>query len=101
MLLTCLLIPNLTVSGPIPAFLTVVALGFVNAKAWDTALFFQIPNQVSYQALTLFLANGIIFWIVVKVLPGIEVKGVLPALIAPVVFTICSLVIDTYGKDVD
>jgi hypothetical protein len=53
------------------------------------------------QALLLFLANGVLFWILVKILPGIEVQGVLPALAAPVVFTLTSLFIDHYLADVD
>jgi hypothetical protein len=39
--------------------------------------------------------------IIVKVLPGIEVDGVLPALAAPIVFSLLSVAISTYAKDVD
>ncbi len=101
MLLTALLIPGLKVTGPLGALLTVVGLALVNSKIWDTALFFQIPDAITTQALVLFLANGVIFWIIVKILPGIEVRGVFPALVAPVIFSILSIVIGEYGKNVD
>lgn len=101
MMLTAFLLPGLQVSGPFGALLTVVALAFVNTKVWNAALFFAIPNHISVQAITLIVANGIIFWILVKILPGIEVQGVVPAIVAPVVFSICNILINQYGKDID
>lgn len=101
MMLTAFLLPGLTVSGPIPAFLTVVALALVNAQLWDAALFFHIPDSLTSQAALLLLANGVIFWIVVKLLPGIAIRGVLPAIAAPIVFTVLSVLIDRYQNEVD
>src|SRR3990172_11967686 len=87
MMLTALLIPKLRITSLLGASLTVLALGLLNATLWDAALFFQIPHAFSTQALVLLAANGAIFWILVKILPGIEIDGVLPALAAPIVFT--------------
>lgn len=101
MLLTCALIPKLKVEGPVSAFLTVVALAFVNTHLWSTALFFKIPDHFTTQIAVLLLANGVIFWVVVKLLPGIEVEGVFPALVAPLVFTVLSLVCTTFLPLVD
>ncbi len=101
MMLTALLIPKMRITGLFGAFLIVLALGLVNATVWDAALFFQVPRAFSTQALVLLAANGVIFWILVKILPGIEVEGVLAALAAPVVFTVLSLLISQYGRDVD
>lgn len=101
MLLTALLIPKLTIDGPIPAFVTVVTLAFINSHVWSTALFFEIPDSATAQAATLLVCNGVIFWIVVKVLPGIDCEGFLPALIAPVVFTVTMMLISRYGSDID
>lgn len=101
MMITALLIPGFTVSGPIGALLGVVGLAFVNAHLWDAALFFSIPDSLTSQALVTFFANGLIFWVLVKILPGIEVKGLLPALLAPVVFSVTSMLLYTYCKDVD
>lgn len=101
MLLTALIIPKLTVTNPLGAIAMVIALAFINTNIWDAALFFKIPNHISAQAATLFLVNGVIFWVLVKLLPGIEVEGFLPALVAPIVFTICNLIVVNYGMQVD
>lgn len=97
MMLTALLIPKLRVRGPLGAFLMVVALSYVNSHFWDAALFFKLPKIFSLQALILLFVNGIIFWVLVKLLPWIEVDGVLAAIAAPIVFTVLSLLINEYG----
>ena len=101
MLLTALLLPGLKVSGPIPAFVTVLVLALFNTYLWDAALFFNVPNSLSSNTLALLGVNAAIFWIVVKVLPGIEIEGIFPALAAPIVFTVTSVLIQRYGRDVD
>jgi|GEM_PF-1177258 len=101
MAVTVLLIPKLRVTSLFGPTAAVVALAFVNAHIWDAALFLKIPDSASTKALTVFLANGAIFWLIVKILPGIEVTGVLPALIAPVVFTATSVLIAKYGQSID
>jgi len=101
MLLTALLIPGLRITGLFGATLTVVALALVNATLWDAALFFQVPDAPTTQALVLLATNGAIFWLLVKLLPGIAVSGVLPALAAPIVFTLVSLLISEHGRSID
>jgi len=98
---TALLIPRLRITGIFGAFKIVAALAFLNATVWDAALFFSLPDQATTKAVLLLVVNGVIFWILVKVLDGIEVEGFLPAIIAPVVFTGLSLAIDQYGAMVD
>ncbi|MCO6430074.1 MAG: phage holin family protein [Deltaproteobacteria bacterium] len=97
--ITCFLIRGLSLSSPLGALFIVLGLAFVNSFAWDAALFFSIPDRFTYHAALLLLMNGLIFWLLVKLLPGIEVRGILPALIAPVVFTITSMLIEKYGND--
>lgn len=99
--LTALLIPRLRITGLFGALKIVAALSFLNATVWDAALFFSIPDAATTQAATLLVVNGLIFWILVKLIDGIEVDGLLPAIVAPVVFTILSLAIDQYGGEID
>ena len=101
MLITVALIPRLRVTGIFGATLTVAALALVNATIWDGALFFSVPDAVTTHALVLLTANGLIFWLLVKLLPGIETDGILASIAAPVVFTFVSLVVDRYGRAVD
>ncbi len=101
MALTCYLIPKLRITSIFGAFFTVVALAFINANVWDFALFMKIPDEPTNKMVVLFLVNGALFCILLKLLPGIEVEGVTPALIAPVVFTVCSFLISALVKDVN
>ena len=101
MALTALLLPKLRITSILGASGTVAALALMNATIWDAGLFASLPGDFSMQALTLLGANGLLFWILVKLLPGIEVDGILPALAAPLVYTGLSLLISTYGSDID
>lgn len=101
MLLTCWLIPKLKVTSIFGAFFMVIALAFINANVWDLALFMKVPDEATYQMVVLFLTNGILFWLLVKILPGIEVQGFRPALIAPIIFTVASIIISYIAKEVD
>lgn len=101
MMLTALLIPRMKITSVFGALGIVLALGLVNATVWDTALFFSVPSSFSRHAATLLVANGVLFWVLVKMLPGIDIEGFAPALVAPVVFTALSLAISAYGRDVD
>lgn len=91
--LAALLIPNLRVTSIVGPVLAVVGLALVNTYVWSSDLFFTIPQDVSSQTATLLLINGAIFWLVVKLTPGIETKGILPSLVAPLVFTVCSVML--------
>ena len=101
MALTAFLIPKLTITNIGGALFTVVAIALVNATIWDAQLFSFVPTAFSTDALLLLLANGVLFWVLVKLLPGIEVEGVLPALVAPVVFTLSSVLVTELGNEVD
>lgn len=101
MLVTALLIPGFKVKGPLSALLLVVALALVNAHIWDAALFFSVPNSLTIQTAVLLVANAVLFFILVKILPGVEINGILPALVAPVLFTILGVLADHYGREID
>lgn len=99
--ITALLIPRLRVTSIFGPLLTVMALALLNATIWDAALFFRVPDSFSVQVLLLLISNGIFFWILVKLLPGIEVNGLLPAIAAPIVFTLVSILLSVLSEYVD
>lgn len=101
MLLTCLFIPRLRVTSIFGAIFMVISISLINRLLWDDHLFTMIPMDKTQSTISLFLANGVIFWVLVKLLPGIEVSGVLPALVAPVVFSITTVVVTEGAKNVD
>lgn len=101
MMLTALVIPGLRITSIVGAISIVLALAVVNQTLWSAAMFETIPHAATVQTLVLVVSNGAIFWILAKLLPGIEVKGILPALVAPIVFTVLSGLVWKYGAHVD
>ncbi len=101
LLITAFLLPRLEVHGPLSAFIMVLILSFMNTHLWDTALFFSIPNSLTSQALVTLLVNGVLFWVLAKCLPGVTITGFFPALAAPLVFTVVSILTYKYGRDID
>ncbi len=101
MILTAMLIPGLRVSSIFGAFAIVVALALVNATVWDAALFFEIPYSLSSHVILLLIANGVIFWVLVMIVPGIQISGILPAILAPIVFTVINIFVSSWGREVD
>jgi putative membrane protein len=97
MIITAAIIPGLKVKSAVGALWAVLFIAFVNATIWDAALFFALPDSFAIHSMVLLISNGILFWAAVKVLPGIEIEGIIPALLAPVVFTICSVIVSHYG----
>ena len=41
--------------------------------------------------------NGVLFWLIVKLLPGIEVEGIFTVFIAPIIFSILTLIVTQYA----
>ena len=101
MLITALILPGLKVTSPLGALLMVVVLSAVNSTIWSTGLFHVIPDSLSLHVLAVVFANGVLFWVLVKLLPGIEMEGFLSALLAPLIFTVLSVLVYNYGKDID
>jgi len=101
MVITALMIPGLKITSILGPMLAVLALAFINTHLWSAALFFQFPDSLSYHAMLLLCANALVFWILVKILPGIEVKGIIPVFLAPVVFSLLSIFIEAYGATVN
>ncbi len=98
---TIFLIPRLSVTNFSGAFVILGALAVVNSTIWDVGLFMGVPNDLTSQTIQIVLVNGAIFWILVKMLPGIETEGLMPAFVAPLVFAIVSASLRAYAHDVD
>ncbi len=101
MALTVLLLPNLRVTNLFGPILAVAALALVNTTLWSTDLFLQMPGSLSTQAITLVAINGGIFWLIVKLLPGIESKGIFPVVAAPLVFSVLTILIPQFASRID
>jgi len=101
LLAVCIILPGLKLDGILGIFLLVVSIGILNSSLWDSALFHALPESFSIHSATLVLINGALFWVLVKILPGIRIEGLLTALIAPLLYTALSIFIQVSFADVD
>jgi len=101
MALVALLIPKLRVTSIFGPLLAVAALSAVNTAVWSSELFTMLPNDISVHTLTLIAINGAIFWLIVKIVPGIETSGILPSLVAPIVFSLCTIFVPRITAQMD
>lgn len=99
--LAAMLLPRLKVTSLFGPILTAIAISWFNEIYWDSSLFFNLPDSFTPKTLLLLLSNALIFWVLVKILPGIEISGFLSALLAPVIITLCSYLIRHYVGDID
>ena len=101
LLITALLIPRFTIAGPVSALKFVVTLSLINTTLWNTNLFATIPNSLTAHSLTVVLANAVLFWVLAKLVHGVNIDGIMPAIVGPIVFTIISAGTYSFGKDID
>lgn len=99
--ITIFIIPRLYVTSIFGPLLMLFSVALINAFLWDATLFYAIPTSFTSSSLSLFAINGVLFWILVKLLPGIEIDGILPALIAPIIFSITSVFLHNYENSID
>ena len=99
--LTTFLLPKLKITSIFGAIGMVVGLSLVNHYLWASDLFTALPNSLSAKSIVLFFSNGVIFFALVKFLPGIEVEGLFTALIAPILFSVLTVLIQKYAPLVD
>jgi putative membrane protein len=67
-----------------------VILGLVNALVRPILIVLTIPLTLLTLGLFLFVVNGITVWITAAFLKGVDVNGLLPAILASVVITVIS-----------
>jgi len=79
----------------------VIGMSLVNHYFWDSTLFLSLPDDFTSHAIGLLFVNGVIFWLLVKILPGIEVEGIFPAIAGPVVFSVVSILVKKYGQEIN
>jgi uncharacterized membrane protein YvlD (DUF360 family) len=101
MSVTAFLLPGLRITSVFGALFSVGGIALVNAQLWDASLFFEIPHSVSMRTLVLLCINGLLFWLIVKLSPGIEIRGMVTAVVAPVLFTLTTLLLKSFASELD
>lgn len=98
---TAFILPGLKITNMFSLLGLSVLITFINSQLWDAALFFQIPDELSVHMALILLSNGILFWILVKALPGVECSGIITAILSPVLFSILTVLFTRYGGFID
>ena len=72
--ITAILLPKLKISSLFGAVGLVLAITLVNTYLWNSSLFNFIPDAVGSRTFSLVIANGVIFFMLIKILPGVEIE---------------------------
>lgn len=99
--LTALILPGLRISSLFSLVGLVFIISLTNSLIWDAALFYQIPDSLTSQSLLTVAANGLLFFVLVRILPGVECDGIGTAIISPILFSILTVGLSRYGKDIN
>ncbi len=99
--LTALILPGLKINSLFSLVGLVGLIYLTNAYLWDAALFYSVPDSLSLRALLTLVCNGLLFFVLVRVLPGVECRGIFTAIITPVLFTILTITLSHFGEDVN
>jgi uncharacterized membrane protein YvlD (DUF360 family) len=98
---TAMLLKNLSITSILGPVITAISISWFNNLYWDSSLFFGLPSNFTFKAVGLLFCNSIFLWIIIKISPGIRIKGIFTAIKASIVLSLSSYIINTYLKDVD
>lgn len=100
LLLVASAIPRMKIEGPLSAILGALVLGLVNAIVRPVAVLLTLPLTVVTFGLFLLLVNAAMLKLTAWLVPGIRVKGWLPAIAGSLLLTFLNLLIDAWlGPD--
>ena len=95
LLLVAYLYRGVTVSGFGDAMLAAFVIGLFNMLVRPLLVLLTLPVTLLTLGLFLFVINALMFWWAASVLDGFSVTGFGAALIGSLIYSLCSMVIDT------
>lgn len=84
------LMPQITVTNFVAALIAAFALGFVNTIIRPVLAILTLPISILTLGFFYLLLNGLLFWMVGKVLNGFEVSGFWPAVLGGLLYGLIS-----------
>jgi putative membrane protein len=84
------LMPSVTIQSFGAALIGALVLGFANAVVRPILVLLTLPVTVLTLGLFIFVINGIVFLGVTKLVPGFDVAGLWPAILAAILYSIVS-----------
>ncbi|MGE5588040.1 MAG: phage holin family protein [Clostridia bacterium] len=91
--------PSVQVSGVLPALVAAFVLGIVNALIRPVLIILSLPIQLLTLGLFTFVINGLMLWLVARLVGGFYIAGFWPAVLASVLLSIGSSVLSFVVRD--
>ena len=91
--------PAVRITGLVPALLAAFILGIVNALIRPILIILSFPIQLLTLGLFTFIINGLMLWIVSRVVHGFYISGFWPAVLASILLSIGSSIISWVVQD--
>jgi putative membrane protein len=75
------------------AIIAALVLGLVNAIVKPVMVFLTFPITILTLGLFLLVVNALMFWLVAAMVPGMKIKGFVPAFLGALLLTFLNLVV--------
>jgi len=92
-------IPGVTLTGPVPALLAGVILGFVNAIIRPVLLLLTFPFTIITLGFFIFVVNAICFALTAALVPGFDINGVFGAFLGAILVSLVSWALNALLAD--
>ena len=92
-------IPGVTLSGPVPALIAGVMLGFINALVRPVLLLLTLPFTVITLGLFIFVVNAICFALTAALVPGFDISGWFGAFLGAILVSLVSWALNALLAD--
>ena len=97
--LAAALIPGIRLEGAWPAVLAGLVLGLVNALVRPVLLVLTLPLTVLTLGLFLLVLNGLCLGLTAWLVPGLDVDGLVPAVLGALVISVVSWLLTAFVSD--
>jgi len=94
------LVPGVVLTGPGPAILASIILGFVNAIVRPVLIILTLPFTLLTLGLFIFVVNAICFALTAALVPGFDLSGFWAAFFGALLVTIVSWVLNGLLADI-
>jgi putative membrane protein len=93
LLLVGKLVTGVEVTGWGPAILGALVLGIANAIVRPVLVFLTLPFTILTFGLFLLVVNALVLWLVAAFVPGVTIKGFVPAFLGALLLTVLNICI--------
>jgi putative membrane protein len=96
LLLVGSVVRGVDVRGWGPAILAALVLGLVNAIVRPITVLLTLPLTILTFGLFLFVVNALMLWLAAALVPGVNVRGFVPALWGSLLLTVLNMLVSLF-----